>query len=70
MADPVRPTRQPGGLVGRHATLDDDPDRVNRRIAEYTSITPDEVAEAAAAHLRPDQRAVLTYEIAGTEGAS
>lgn len=49
-------------LFSSLATLDDDPDRVNRRVAEYTSVGIDEVADAARTHLRADQRAVLSYE--------
>jgi zinc protease len=48
-------------LIGCYATLYGDPQLVNRRLDEVRGITLDEVAEAARRHLRPEQRAVLTY---------
>ena len=49
-------------LFSSHATMDGDPDRVNRRVAEYTAVDADEVADAVRTHLVVDQRAVLSYE--------
>ncbi len=48
-------------LFGGYASMFDDPDRVNRRIEEYCSLSATEVTEAARAWLRPEQRAVLEY---------
>lgn len=48
-------------LIGCYATLYHDPELVNRRLDEVLSLTLDEVADAARAHLQPEQRAVLTY---------
>lgn len=46
---------------GCYATLHGDPGLVNTRIAEFSSIGADEVADAARRLLRADQRAVLRY---------
>ena len=48
-------------LFGCYATLHGRPELVNSRVAEFCSITADEVRDAARAWLRPEQRAVLTY---------
>ena len=48
-------------LFSGYATMFGDPERVNRRIVEYGSIGADEVREAAATWLRPENRAVLEY---------
>ncbi|MDO5533893.1 MAG: pitrilysin family protein [Propionibacteriaceae bacterium] len=56
-------------LLSGAATMFDDPHRVNTRIAEYTSITAQEVAEAARTWLAPDQRAVLEYRRGPLGGA-
>ncbi|MFT3862522.1 M16 family metallopeptidase [Micropruina sp.] len=48
-------------LFSCYATLHGDPDAVNRRLDEVRALTVGQVAEAAAAWLAPDQRAVLTY---------
>lgn len=47
--------------IGEYATLHDDPDRINRRIADLAAITADEVREAARTWLAPDARAVVQY---------
>mgnify|MGYP001029986632 CR=1 FL=1 len=54
-------------LFSCYATLHGSPDLVNSRVAEFCSITAEEVRDAARAWLAPDARAVLTYERA-TEG--
>ena len=48
-------------LLSGHATMFDDPARVNRRIVEYSSISADEVRDVTRRWLHPDQRAVLEY---------
>lgn len=48
-------------LIGAYATLHDDPERINRRLAEVSAVTAAEVAEAVGSHLRPEQRAQLDY---------
>lgn len=48
-------------LLGAYATLHGDPDRVNRRLGEVAALTPDKVADACSAFLRPDQRVQLDY---------
>lgn len=54
-------------LLSAHAVLDGDPARVNRRIAEYVSVGPDEVTEAVRAWLHPSRRGVLEYRRAATQ---
>lgn len=56
-------------LISGYASMDDDPGRVNRRIAEYASIDADEVRGAARAWLAPENRAVLEY-LRGPMGAN
>ena len=41
---------------------------MNSRIAEFCSVTADEVADAARAWLLPEQRAVLSYRRAALGG--
>lgn len=48
-------------LINQYATLHHDPDRVNRRIAEFCAIGMDQVRDAVSTWLRPEQRAVLHY---------
>lgn len=48
-------------LIGAYATLHDDPERINHRLAEVEAVTLDQVAEACAAYLQPGQRAQLDY---------
>lgn len=48
-------------LFGCYATLHGDPGLVNTRIAEFSSISADEVHAACREALRPDQRATLVY---------
>ncbi len=55
-------------LIGCYATLHGRPELVNSRIAEFCSVTADEVADAARAWLLPEQRAVLSYRRAALGG--
>lgn len=48
-------------LISAYATFHDDPDRINRRLAEASAVTAKQVQAAAAQLLRPDQRAQLDY---------
>ena len=48
-------------LIGCYATLYRDPDLVNRHLDDVLSVSLDEVADAARNHLRPEQRATLSY---------
>ncbi|WP_342371698.1 pitrilysin family protein [Propioniciclava soli] len=48
----------------------DDPDRINRRLADIASLGPDEVRDAARAHLASSQRAVLEYHRGALGGGS
>lgn len=54
-------------LLGTYATLHEDPDRVNRRLAEIEAISDADIVQACLEYLRPDQRAVLSYhqEVSG-----
>lgn len=54
-------------LISGFTTQFDDPDRVNRRLGEYTAIDAQEVRDAARAWLRPEHRAVLEYHRAPVE---
>ncbi len=58
-------------LISQHATMYGDPDRVNRRIADYFAIDADAVRTAARTHLSSAGRAVLEYHraSAGKEAA-
>jgi predicted Zn-dependent peptidase len=47
--------------LSMYATLFDAPDLINRMLARYLSVTPDDIRSAAAAVFRPDNRLVLTY---------
>ena len=47
--------------LNEYATLLDDPDLINRRLSRIHAVTPAAVAQAAAAWLAPDARAVLDY---------
>ena len=49
-------------LFSSHEIHGGDPDRVNRRVAEYCSVSAAEVTDAVRTYLRADQRAVLHYE--------
>ncbi len=48
-------------LMGAYATLHDDPNRVNHRLAEVSAVTADQVQAAARQFLNPDQRCQLDY---------
>lgn len=48
-------------LLGAYATLHDDPNRVNLRLAEVAAITADQVQDAVGEFLNPDQRCQLDY---------
>jgi len=48
-------------LISTYAVLHGDPDRVNRRLAEVAAVSVQQVREAAATWLSPDQRAQLDY---------
>ncbi len=48
-------------LFGAHAVLHGDPGLVNTRIAEFCSVTAEEVRDAARDWLHPEQRAAVTY---------
>jgi predicted Zn-dependent peptidase len=56
-------------VIGAYATLHDDPDRVNRRLAEVEALTAERVAEACGAFLHPTQRAQLDYRQEATDAA-
>lgn len=47
--------------LSMYATLFDEPERINRTLARYLSVSAMDIQEAAAATLRPDNRVVLTY---------
>jgi predicted Zn-dependent peptidase len=47
--------------LAMYATLLDDPDMINRQLGRYLAVTKADIQAAAAAVLRPDNRAVLTY---------
>jgi predicted Zn-dependent peptidase len=47
--------------LAMYATLLDDPDMVNRQLGRYLAVGAAEIQAAAAAVLRPDNRAVVTY---------
>ena len=55
-------------LFGCYATLYGDPGLVNTRIADFCSVSAEEVRDAARAWLRPEQRAVLSYRRETEEG--
>lgn len=57
---------QRADLINESVTLFGDPHRINTRLTSVTAITPDDIASACRAWLRPDQRAVLTYRKAGS----
>ena len=48
-------------LFSSYATLQGDPEAVNRRLDEIRAVTIDDVAAAASDWLAADQRAVVTY---------
>jgi zinc protease len=48
-------------VLGEYATLHDDPQLINSRIAEITAVEQDDVDAAMQQWLRPDQRAALIY---------
>nr|NLI49084.1 insulinase family protein [Propionibacterium sp.] len=48
-------------LIGGYAVLHGDPGLVNTRIAEFGSVTAEEVRDAARTWLQPEQRAAITY---------
>ncbi len=47
--------------LAMYATLLDDPDMINKQLGRYLAVTADDIKEAAAAFLRPENRAVITY---------
>ena len=47
--------------LGEYATLHDDPDLINTRIAEIDAVTADDIADALERWFRADQRATLIY---------
>jgi predicted Zn-dependent peptidase len=47
--------------LSMYATLFDAPDLINRMLARYLAVTPDDIRTVAAAVFRPDNRLVLTY---------
>lgn len=48
-------------VIGAYTTLHDDPERLNRRLAEVDRLGVADVAAACRAYLRPGQRAQLDY---------
>jgi predicted Zn-dependent peptidase len=48
--------------LSMYATLLDDPGMINRQLDRYLSVTAADIQAAAAEVLRPDNRAVVTYE--------
>ncbi|GAC1367668.1 MAG: pitrilysin family protein [Actinomycetota bacterium] len=54
--------------LSMYATLFDDPDMLNRRLPSYLDITPEEIQEAVATVLVPDNRAVFTFVPGQPEG--
>jgi zinc protease len=47
--------------LSMYAWLFDDPERINTEVSRYAGVDADQVREALAVSLRPDNRAVLTY---------
>ncbi|MBM4408911.1 MAG: insulinase family protein [Chloroflexi bacterium] len=47
--------------LSMYATLFDDPDLINRQLARYLAVTPEQVREVSAVVFRADNRVVLTY---------
>ena len=47
--------------LSMYATLFDDPGLINRMLARYLAVTPEDIQAAAAAVFHPDNRLVLTY---------
>ena len=55
--------------LAMYATLLDDPDMINRQLGRYLAVGKAEIQAVAAAFLRPDNRAVLTYMPATETGS-
>jgi Predicted Zn-dependent peptidases len=57
--------------LSMYATLFDDPDLINRMLARYLAVTPEDIRSVSATVFRPDNRLVLTYLPAAdsTDGA-
>jgi len=53
--------------LSMYATLFDDPGLINRMLARYLAVTPDDIRRVCADVFRPDNRVVLTYVPAEAE---
>jgi len=59
--------------LSMYTTFFDDPARINTEMSRYSAVTADQVRDAFAAYVRPDNQVVLTYvpaEIPGARGAA
>jgi predicted Zn-dependent peptidase len=56
--------------LSMYATLLDDPDLINRMLPRYLAVTAEQIRDACAAVFVPDNRLVLTYLPASTNGAT
>jgi predicted Zn-dependent peptidase len=55
--------------LAMYATLFNDPDRINRQLDRYLSVTAEQIRDVAALVYRPENRVVLTYvPLAGAPG--